>query len=59
MSEEVPPEWMWTLDHELELWFEEVERKREEKFGRGSSGDDDELPGEMMRNELADEIRGR
>lgn len=33
----MPPEWMWPFDAELELWFEEVERKREEKYGGGES----------------------
>lgn len=57
MKEEIPPEWMWPVDHELEMWFEEVERKREAKFGNGAGDDDD--PSGMMHNELADEIRGR
>ena len=56
-KDEIPPEWMWTLDHELDLWFENVEAEREKKYG-GNSGEDD-LPGGMMRNELADELRGR
>lgn len=58
MKDEIPPRWMWTVDHDLDIWFEEVERKREEKFGTGGSSDD-EPAGPMMRNELADEIRGK
>lgn len=53
MKDEMPPAWMWHLDDELELWFEEVDRKREEKYG-GASEERDEVP--MMRNEMA---RGR
>lgn len=51
MSEEVPPPWMWPFEDELELWFEEVDRKRKERFGG-----DSEPEGEMMENEYA---RGR
>lgn len=51
-DEEVPPEWMWALDHELIGWFDEVKRKRDEKYGRSNDDDDrDEAP--MMTNELA------
>jgi hypothetical protein len=57
-KEEIPPSWMWAVEHEIEEWFAEVDRKREEQRGASSSGD--ELPvGGMMTNELADEIRGR
>ena len=59
LTEEVPPQWMWTVEHELELWFERVERDREAKYGGGGSGSDDDDMGQMMRNELADEIRGK
>lgn len=47
---EMPPEWMWTLDHELSQWFENVEHDRKAKYG-GSS--DDEDAGPMMSNDLA------
>lgn len=49
-SDETPPEWMWTLDHELEAWFDEVDRKRKERFG--IEDDDREAP-QMMQNEFA------
>lgn len=52
-SEEMPPEWMWHLEDELVDWFEEVDRKRKEKYGGDSEGSDD-----MTRNEFA-EGRGR
>lgn len=51
-AEEMPPSWMWHLDDELEAHFDEVERKRKEKFGGGSS-DDDEIDGPVMQNEFA------
>lgn len=47
-EDEIPPEWMWPLDHELVGWFEEVKRNREAKFG----GKPDESPA-MMENEYA------
>lgn len=53
-SDELPPAWMWPFDEELRLWFEEVERKREEKFGTGESGDESD----MQTNELAAGRRG-
>lgn len=48
-EDEMPPKWMWHLEWELELWFEEVERLREEKYGGGR---DEEVP--MMKNEDPD-----
>lgn len=54
-KEEVPPPWMWPFHSELEIWWEEVEAKRDEKYGRSSeSSGDKDVP--MMSNELA---RGR
>jgi hypothetical protein len=50
MSDEMPPRWMWHLDHELELWFERVETEREAKYGGDGSGDES-TP--MMSNDLA------
>lgn len=41
MPEEVPPSWMWHLDHELKDWFEEVEFKRKEQRKNPSGADDD------------------
>lgn len=43
---------MWPLDHELIGWFEEVQRKRDEKYGRDRDDDDRETT-PMMTNELA------
>lgn len=50
-NEEMPPQWMWPFDEELEVWFEEVDRQRKNRFG--SSDDDDEPMGAMMQNEYA------
>lgn len=52
-KEEIPPEWMWTLDKELDMWWEEVDRRRKENL----PGGDKEPEGGMMSNELADELR--
>lgn len=59
MKEEIPPEWMWPIDHELELWFEEVERKRDERYPSHGDSSGDESGGHMMVNELAKDLRGR
>lgn len=53
-SDEIPPRWMWPFESELEIWFEEVDEKRKEKYEGGSGESHDEVP--MMSNELA---RGR
>lgn len=53
-SEEMPPEWMWPFDDELEAWFEEVQRKRDEKYGGDSSASSEP----MMSNDLAEGRRG-
>lgn len=55
MGEELPPEWMWHLEHELEAWFEEVDRKRKERFGSRDDDDDGDEPKQvvpLMQNEL-------
>lgn len=52
MDDEIPPRWMWSLDHELKPWFEEVQRNRDEKYGTNSDKDKREsVP--MMENELS------
>jgi hypothetical protein len=55
-SEEMPPQWMWPFEDDLEIWFEDVEQKRKERFGGGSSSGDTDVP--LMKNELS-EGRGR
>lgn len=52
-EDEMPPEWMWALDEELEEWFEEVQMVRKEKYSTGGSGD--ETP--MMTNALAKDVK--
>lgn len=54
-SDEVPPSWMWPFEDELEIWFDQVEEKREDKYGRKSGGDET-VP--LMSNELAKGRRG-
>jgi hypothetical protein len=51
LSEEQPPQWMWPFESELELWFEEVDQKREERYG-GSEGSSSGESVPMMTNEL-------
>lgn len=53
-SDEMPPQWMWAHDDELNFHFDEVERRRKDRFGGGSSSMAEEAP--MMENALA---RGR
>lgn len=49
---------MWPFEEELELWFEEVERVREEKYGsQGGDPGGDADSGPMLHNELARERR--
>jgi hypothetical protein len=51
-NEEIPPEWMWSLDDELEEWFDEVGAARRERLGQPApSRRDEEVP--MMSNDLA------
>lgn len=49
-QEEMPPQWMWVVDEELEEWFEEVDRKRKERFGTPDSSDES-VP--MTKNEMS------
>jgi hypothetical protein len=52
MEDEMPPQWMWPFDLELEDWFSEVERARKAKYG----GDSDETS-EMVSNEYSDRFK--
>ena len=55
-EEDMPPVWMWPLDHELERHFAEVERRREAE--RQDPSDRDSGP--MQHNDLVpDSIRSR
>lgn len=51
-KEEIPPEWMWCFDDELEQWFENVKAEREKKYNTGNSKTDYDKPG-FMQNEFA------
>ena len=57
-KDEMPPDWMWPFDDELEQWFADVEEARNQKYGGGSASSDGESSGPMMKNEYA-EGRGR
>lgn len=52
--DEIPPSWMWIFEDELEIWFDDVEEKRKEKYGDRSG--DTTVP--LMDNELAKGRRG-
>lgn len=49
-ADEIPPQWMWTLDHELEDWFFEVDLHRQGKF---TDGEDNRDQVDMMSNEFS------
>ena len=58
LEEERPPEWMWSFEDELEIWFEEVDRARKEKYETGTDRNGDEYPqGGYMYNEEAERFR--
>ena len=52
-KEDRPPQWMWHLDEKLIEWFEEVDRKREARFGSNGGR---EMP-EMEQSELTKGLR--
>lgn len=54
IGKEMPPQWMWPFEDELELWFERVDAQRKEKYG-GGSDDDETSP--MMSNEFSERFR--
>lgn len=58
VKEEMPPDWMWPFEDELEQWFADVEEKRKQKYGGGGDTSSDESSGPMMKNEFA-QGRGR
>jgi len=55
-KDEIPPQWMWHLDKELESHWEMVEEKRKDKSGgSGSSSDDEGSSG--LQNDLTRGMR--
>ena len=50
-EKDIPPEWMWGIDSELEVWFEEV--KASHSPGGAERDTREEVP--MMSNDLAKE----
>lgn len=58
-SDEMPPEWMWSVESELAVWFERVQDERDERYGITRDRDDSSGngSGSMMRNELAKGMR--
>lgn len=53
MEGEMPPEWMWPFEDELQIWFERVDEARKEKYGGGGSSSSSGDEGLMMGNEMA------
>lgn len=51
VPDEVPPRWMWHLDHELKEWFENLEWERKNRYS--NRDDDDEVIGLPVKNELS------
>lgn len=56
VSEEIPPQWMWPFEEELQIWFQQVEEKRNERNGRSGDNGDTNVP--MMSNDMAKGRRG-
>lgn len=56
LEDEMPPEWMWSLDEDLAEWFKDVAERRRERFGGTGSPEKLEDAPDMMVNELT---RGR
>ena len=54
LEEETPPNWMWPLEWELEIWFEDIRQQREEKYGTKRDEPDD---APMMQNEFSERFR--
>lgn len=48
---------MWLCDNELDDWFQEVERKRKEKYGITDDETDSADTGVMAQNEYAKGLR--
>lgn len=53
-EDELPPEWMWRFDAELNDWFDQVKEKRDEKYG-SRSDDREQVP--LMDNEYTAGLR--
>jgi len=54
IADEMPPEWMWPLNDELDQWFADVKRSRDDDSGRDRLED---AP-DMMQNSLTSGRRG-
>jgi hypothetical protein len=55
-SKDVPPRWMWHLNHELEAWFDRLDADQQRDSSSPSGGRDEEAP--MMQNALTAGLRG-
>lgn len=55
--DDVPPRWMWHLDHELEPWFQRVEDDRADRAGGDGREAREHVP--MTQNEMTRGLRSR
>lgn len=55
LPNDLPPRWMWHLDHELERWFDAIKAERD----RPMSSPSGEREAPMMINTLHPRNRGR
>lgn len=53
MPDEVPPEWMWPFDDELNDWFDEIREARKARYSGGGDDADDDTG--MMVNDISRE----
>ena len=61
VEKEMPPFWMWHLDHELNKWFEKVKNERQGEGRMTPSGDPEELEHEnnLYFERKREELKGR
>ena len=52
-SKEIPPRWMWHVDHEITLWFERLDEEKDSSTNAGRH--DEQAP--MMQNALTAGLR--
>lgn len=56
-GKEMPPQWMWAHASELNIWFDEVDTYRRQKYGIEDDDGWGEEPQQMTTNELSSRFR--